>query len=305
MSMQPDATATQGNPAPGWRASLKLNFAHSAGRTRLRRGAGHGPLYVQKPFYPEGAVCHLYLLHPPGGLVGGDEHDISVALEPGARVLLTTPAATKFYRSAGSFASQRLTLQLASDSCLEWLPQESLLFAGARARSATRVYLAPDCRFLGWEQTCLGRPAANEAFTWGEFDQRLELYATADHSSAARAAARPLLLERNHWRGGDPVLNAPWGLAGHGVAATLYATPVDHEATDMIRRKLAAGLRELHAEGSAPALRAALTLVDGVLVARVLGDEAQAVRGLLQDLWRELRPLVAGCAACPPRIWNT
>src|SRR5262245_10241542 len=91
----------------GWEASLDLKFAARGARTVLARRASVGPLVVQRPFYPEGGVAHVYLVHPPGGVVGGDQLRLSVLAEEGAHALLTTPAATKFYRSDGRVARQR------------------------------------------------------------------------------------------------------------------------------------------------------------------------------------------------------
>ncbi len=91
---------------------------------------------VQRPFYPEGGTCHVYLLHPPGGVVGGDQLELQVQSEPGSHALITTPAATKFYRAGPhphSLLQQNLQVR---DATLEWLPQETIVFDGAEGKDA-------------------------------------------------------------------------------------------------------------------------------------------------------------------------
>ena len=149
----------------GWQASLNLQFRRDPERTVLARAAHVGPLTVQRPFYPEGETCHLYLLHPPGGIVGGDELDIEVTLEAGSHALITMPGASKFYRSAGAEGrlSQRMTV--GENATLEWLPQDTIFFPAARARLSTRFQLTSGSRLLAWELFCLGRPVNGVAFS--------------------------------------------------------------------------------------------------------------------------------------------
>src|SRR4026209_1310331 len=136
--------------APGWLASLDLEFAASGSRTVLARRSHVGPLVVQRPFYPEGDVCHVYLVHPPGGVVGGDTLELRARVQDGAHALITTPAATKFYRSEGRLV--RPLQDLAPGAApFEWLPQETILFPDAYAGIATRVRLGERSKFIGWE----------------------------------------------------------------------------------------------------------------------------------------------------------
>jgi len=199
----------------GWRAELQLRFAADAARTRLAERRHIGPLLVQRPFYPEGATCHVYLLHPPGGIAGGDNLRLEATLEPGSQALITTPAATRFYRAApGRVArlEQHLRLQAAD---LEWLPQETICFDQAQARMRTRIELDAQSRFLGWEMTCYGRHACDEKFAQGRIAQSLELW----------EGARPLLLDHLHIDGGSDMQQAAWGLRGAAALGTLLAYP--------------------------------------------------------------------------------
>ena len=162
------AVATARATPSGWEAHLELEFRREAARTVLSTRRHTGPLRVQKALYPEGAdVCQAIVVHPPGGIVGGDSLAIDVDVGTGAHAQLTTPGATKWYRSAGSVARAETALRVAAGAVLEWLPQEAMLFDGARASIALRVDLAPGARFIGWDVICLGRTASGERFDVG------------------------------------------------------------------------------------------------------------------------------------------
>lgn len=270
--------------APGWRAHLRLGFEARGARTVLARRRHEGPLLVQRAFHPEDAPCHVYVLHPPGGVVGGDDLQLDATCSPAAHALLTTPAAGKFYRSAGARARLHQHLRLAPHATLEWLPQETLIFDGAKADLLTRVEFAEQSRFIGWEVLVLGRRASGEAFDSAAVRQRFELWRDG----------RPLLLDRMHLAGGSPVLSAPWGLAGRRVLATLVATPAGSAALEAVRT----------AVDPAPALWSA-SLLDEVLICRYLGDEPEEARELMLRIWTVLRPRLIGRKVCPPRIWST
>ncbi|WP_303908751.1 urease accessory protein UreD, partial [Thiohalomonas denitrificans] len=151
----------------GWKARLELGFEPRAGRTVLAKRIQRGPLAVQRPFHPGDGACHVYLLHPPGGVVGGDELSVRAAAAAEAGALITTPGATKFYRSAGPRAYMEQRLNVADGGALEWLPQENIVFPGALADIRTRIDLKGQAGFIGWETLCLGRPAADERFDAG------------------------------------------------------------------------------------------------------------------------------------------
>jgi urease accessory protein len=269
---------------PGWLARLELGFAARAGRTVLAHRRHQGPLVVQRPFYPEGGVCHLYLLHPPGGIVGGDRLDLTLACEAGAHALITTPGAGKFYRSAGPLAVQRQHLRVAAGAALEWLPQEQIVFAGAAVDSLIRIELETGAGFIGWEISCLGRPASGETFSHGALRQRFELW----------RAGKPLLLERSRIDGGSDWLACRWGAGGQPVLGTLAAVGAGAQHVELARAAVADAANEV-----------ALTRLDEVLIARYLGPSAERARALLTRIWVALRPPLLGVAACEPRIWRT
>jgi urease accessory protein len=243
-------------------------------------------LSVQRSFYPEGDLCHVYLLHPPGGIAGGDQLEIAARLEAGAAALLTTPGATKCYRSPGPEARQTQSFAVGAGASLEWLPQETILFPGARMELSTRVDLAEDARYIGWEINCLGRPACAEVFDHGAAVFRLAFY----------RAGQPLLLERQRIEGLCALAGAA-GLRGHAVFGALYAYPADQGMIDALYQALPeiVGGREL----------VGITLLDGLLVARALTPSGADCRRWFASLWAWLRPRIIGRAPCPPRIWST
>lgn len=274
-------------PAQGWRAELELNCAAAAGRTFLRQRSHRGPLVVQRAFYPEGPeCCHLYVLHPPAGVVGGDELDLRVTADAGAHVLLTTPAAGKLYRSAQRWSRQSTRLGVGEGARLEWLPSEVLAFEGAHATLELTVELHPGGRFLGWDVLCLGRPSAGERFRRGVVVQRTQL----------SRAGEPVFIERTRYEGGSPVLDAPWGLGGHPVSGWLMATPATEHALEVVRALV---------PPPTSLLLASVSLLGDVLVCRVLSGGTAAARAWLERVWSALRPEVLGRAPSPPRIWKT
>ncbi|WP_095064400.1 urease accessory protein UreD [Pseudomonas sp. Irchel s3f19] len=263
----------------GWSAYLQLRFSRRDDVTRLGARRHFGPLLVQRPFYPEGAPCHVYVLHPPGGIVAGDRLELDIHLEPGSHALLTMPGASKFYRSIGPTARLAQRFHLGADSTLEWLPQDSIFFAGARASLDSRFTLAPGARLLAWETLCLGRPVMNERFDHGALDSRLHIEMPDD----------PGLYERLRIEGGQ--LDK---LAGHPLLATFCATSADPALLEHVR----ALLDELDNPAGA-------TLLGSLLVIRLLDHDNQHLQHTLQRLWHVLRPAVIGLPACPPRIWAT
>ncbi len=267
-----------------WKASLSLGFCFENSKTTLSRKIHDGPLVVQKPLYPEGGeVCHAIVVHPPGGIAGGDELALDVTAAKGAAVLLTTPGAAKWYRSAGPWARQSLAFDVQGQ--LEWLPQETIVFDGALAETACEVDLAAGAGLIGWDIVCLGRSGSGERFTRGCYRSSMQI----------RREGRPLWLERGRIDGGGPLLESPAGLGGSPVFGTLFAS------FPLFDKKLLDDLRTEHPASG----RGAVTLLPGVLLARYLGDSSEAARRYFSALWRILRPVLSGREATEPRIWRT
>ena len=268
-----------------WRAELELGFERRGARTVLASRRQDGPLAVQKPLHPEGdGVCHAIVLHPPGGIAGGDELEIAVRAADRSHALLTTPGAAKWYRTAGPWASQTLTIEIGDGACVEWLPQETIVFDGALAGMRTELRLVGNARYIGWEILCLGRSGSGERFARG----------ACTPETALRRDGRLLRFERGTIEGGGPLLDSPAGLAGETVCGTLLASAGGLDTA-------LARCRELEPESGA----GAVTLLPGVLVARYLGGSSEAAKRYFARLWAVLRPVVAGRDAAEPRIWRT
>lgn len=272
----------RGDAATGWQASLALGFAHADGATRLVRREHRGPLRVQKALYPEGPrACHVILVHPPGGVAGGDRLRIEMALEAGTHVLATTPGAAKWYRVNGRPASQAVRLRVAAGAALEWLPQETIFYDDADVVLEHELDLAEDASYIGMEILCFGRRASGERFARGRVAQRTRI----------RRAGRTIWWEQGRIEAGA-ALDSPLGLGGHAVCATLLAVG-----------KPAPGPMLAALRAADPGL--ALSQVKNVFVARHLGMQAEDARASLLRVWQALRPHLLGIAAQPPRIWTT
>lgn len=278
-----------------WRGTLSLGFAASTRGTVVVGRRHEGPFCIQRPFYPGDGACHVYLLHPPGGLAAGDQLVLDVDVAPGAGALLTTPAATKFYRSDGPASVQHQTLRVAAGATLEWLPLDTILFGGSRARIDTEVSLSPGARFIGWEQFSLGRPLSGDRYTTGKLEQHTRITLDED----------PLLIESLRLAAGDWQLSADWGLASFGVCGALYAYPVHDPLLVRVRERLGAATPSYEKPRSGGSLRCGATLLGELLVVRCLATEPEPLRNLLETLWCDLRPDVIGRAPSVPRVWRT
>jgi urease accessory protein len=268
-----------------WHATLALRFHRRDVRT-LSTNRHQGPLRMQKPLYPEGeAICHAVIIHPPGGIAGGDALEVTATVEPGAHALLTTPGATKWYKANGRAASQRV--QLSVSGALEWLPQEAIVFDQADVRSAIDIDLDADAAMIGWDIVALGRRAAGERFEQGRYAQSIRL----------RIDDALVWHERSRILGGDALLDSPIGFDGQHVFGCLWAAGAVLEALDL--NELRAELGTAHA--SAPVTR----LAPRLLVARTLASTTAATRTALTAVWGALRPRLFGVRAQSPRLWAT
>lgn len=269
----------------GWLGWLSLDYQVRGGRTVLTRRRHEGPLLVQRSFHPEGPVCHNYIIHPPGGLAGGDRLSLDVRIGPGGHALLTTPAAAKFYRTERAAAVQEQTFDVEDGAALEFLPMESILHGRSDTVLRNRFRLASDARLCTWDILCLGRPGSGDHFEGARCRQEL----------VVERAGAPLLHECLNLAHGDPLLDRPWGLDGHPVIATLVAAPASGGLEARLREALVVPER----------VRLGVTRMNDVLVLRCLAPGAEIARGVLEQAWRELREPVLSRPPSPPRIWKT
>ena len=266
----------------GWHAELTLGYQLRGDKTRLVDSKREGPLAVQRAFYPEGEVCHTYLLHPPGGVVAGDDLNIDLQVSKDAKVLLTTPGATKFYRSIGPVAevSQRLTV--AHGGSLEWMPLENIFFPGTLSHIVTEVHLETGAHFIGWEINCFGRPSNEERFETGQLSSEMRIYRDGE----------PVLFDRFATDGAS-LIDCSIGLKGVSGYASMVATVDDQDLLEQVQQLL-----------SDDPLSGA-TLMDGLLVVRTISEQSQEVISLFSSVWRLIRPQSLGKEAAAPRIWAT
>jgi len=237
--------------AAPWKASLSLGFRRVEQKTILAERRAEGPLVVQKPLYPDGPErCHAIVVHPPGGIAGGDELALDVSVENDANALLTTPGAAKWYRSAGAWAKQRLRFQVTGS--LEWLPRETIVFDGALADVQTQVVLSEGARYVGWEVACLGR------FTRGRLKTETRIM----------QGTRMLFIEKGEIEGGGRLMRSPVGLGGRSVFGTFVATSA----------------KKISVEG------VAVTHLPGLLIGRYLGDSSEQALRAFTRLWQLVRP---------------
>lgn len=273
-------------PQAGWRAALDLGFEWRGDATRLAHRRHEGPLRIQRPLYPEGGrVCHAIVLHPPGGIAGGDVLTLNARVDTAAHALLTTPGATKWYRSGGATACQTTRLHVGRDAVLEWLPQEAIVFDGAQADMLTEVALSAGATWIGWDIVCFGRAARAERFSRG----------TIRMTTTVCREGKRLWFERAGVDGGAPLMRSAAGLNGHTVSGTLIA------ASPALSTELMQACREPFAEHAAYGV----TMLPGLLVARYLGDSAETARDYFARIWSLLRVPLTGAAPMRPRIWST
>ena len=247
-----------------------------------------GPLVVQKPLYPEGGdICHVVVVHAPGGIAGGDQLSLEAEVEAGAHALLTTPAATKWYKANGARSGQQIRFQVGDGAALEWLPQENILFDQADSELATEIELSGQARFAGWEITCLGRRAAGERFQAGRLRQALKV----------SRGGRRLWGDFAVLEGGDLLLDSPVGLDGRSVFGAMVVAGGGPVPTDL--------LEALRGVTAPPGLAVGVSALPEIFSARALGDSAQAARAYFEALWSLLRPWYAGRPAQRLRLWDT
>ncbi len=273
-----------------WQAHLSLDYTLEQGRS-VARFAHSGPLRILQSLYPEGdGICHNVMVHPPGGLVGGDTLDIAVTAGPGAHGLITTPGATRFYRSQGEPALQHTRITLADGARLEWLPLEAICHSGCIAGNRLSMALAPTAELIGWDVTALGLPHAQQPFDKGRFRQHIELAG--------------VWLERGLLDAADArLLDGAPGLAGHRCMASIFF--VAGSRLDRTRRDQALELARALIDAHPLRLSAGATSPNAqVVVVRALAPVVEPAMQLLRQVWTGWRRHFWQHAAPPPRIWS-
>ena len=289
----------QQKEASSWSAELSLQFGRTARGSVLQRADHKGPLYVQKAFYPEGPdLAHVYLLHPPGGMVSGDRLEISVTALEDSHALVTTPGAGRVYKARldRSLQHQINTLTLKPGSSIEWLPMETILYPDACTRLDTRVNLAESSHFIGWEVTSLGLPNRDLPFDCGQLSQTLQI----------NRGERILLRERLQIDDGNrELLEGNAGLRGNPVTGLMVAGPFDLAADENSEHSIEPLIKKLRQHADDCGALAAVSLTGEFLTIRYLGNQTDLAMKLFARCWQEIRPELLDRPACEPRIWAT
>ncbi len=284
-----------------WLAKLALTFSHNAYGTQLKTTSRKGPLSVQKAFYPEGQECaHIYLLHPPAGIVSGDELIVEINIEEQGHVLVTTPGANRFYRaredlSIGETKQTQITsLHLTNEAVAENFPQETIVYEGADGFNTVDVHMCDNSTYFGWDITCLGLPSSDQYFDKGQYTQLNRLYCGGTLIYHDRIEISPK----------NQLLHHMAGLASKSVFGTflVYAPLQLNELKQ--RKEIIEALRDIIDAENAQEL-ISITDIRGLFVIRYLGEQAHQCKNLFIKLWQHLRPLVIEVPAIEPRIWHT
>ena len=273
-----------------WRAELKLDYTHESQRS-VARYLHQGPLRILQSLYPEGdQICHNVLVHPPGGLVGGDTLDIQLSVAKGAHGLVSTPGATRFYKSGGYPALQQVVAHVSDGARLEWLPLEAIAYNDCEATNRVIFNLEPGAEMIAWDVTALGLPTSNLPFEQGHFQQHLEIAG--------------VWLEKGNIRGNDARwLNSPLGMAGQKCLASLVFAA--GSAIDPQRAEKALEAAREVIEAHPLKQQAGITCAHPqVLVLRVMSPLVEPTMDLLKQVWAIWRHTLWALPSTPPRIWS-
>ncbi len=276
------------DPVFSWEARLDLGLVHKNNKTVLNKRRHIGPLTLQRPFYPEqDGTCHLYVLHPPGGIAGGDSLNLNLVCNQDTSTLVTTPGANKFYQSNGLAAWQNQQLSVKENASLEWLPQETILFDGSNVDSITKIELESSSAFIGWEIVSFGRPACAEEFSTGTFKQSYEIW----------RENQPIFIDKVIIKDRAEVFSSSWGLQSNPVMGLM--TVVNQDADLLNDAKIAIQ----NQVNDHPCL--SVTVMNDILVCRCLDDNSMSIRDQFIEIWKLVRPIAINKHPCEPRIWAT
>ena len=277
-------TPDTSDDSTNWHGSLALTFARVGDATQIVHSRSQAPFKTQRSFYPEGAeVCHSVILHTAGGIVGGDRLSIDLRLQPQAQTLITTATASKLYRNNGQEASQAVNIHIGENACLEWLPQETIVFNQAIYQQKMHIELAPNALWLGWEVVRFGRTASGEQFIQGNWRSHTEVW----------QQGKPLWIDRQWLPGSEVTFHSPHGLAGCPVVGSfaLVGRAIETETIEALRQ-LAAGNGEI-----------GVTRLQSGLICRYRGSSTLEVKQWFMQVWQLLRQVYLNRKTCAPRVW--
>ncbi|GHU05094.1 urease accessory protein UreD [Alphaproteobacteria bacterium] len=269
-------------PAPfRTRGALEIAFHRKRGADRLSRLSQAAPLRALFPAPGAGEPPIAALTSTSGGVVGGDELRFSLCVEDGAKATFLGQAAEKIYRSADADAVMDVSVSAGCGAWAEYLPQETILFDGARLKRKTCLNIASGGSILAAEMLAFGRSARGEVFTNG------------------------LLREAREIRRDGHLIWADTMLLEDDIALLMQERACFNGAAFCASLILASDDSDRHLELARARLdeSGAVTLVNGVLLARWLTNDFVAMRKNVAMLWRSLRSAAAGLPAETPRLW--
>jgi len=281
---QPRPVASDLSPND-WHGILRLDFENRRGITQLSRNQGQAPLKVQRPFYPEGGgVCHCVVIHTAGGIVGGDRLSFEFRLATDSQALITTPAASKIYRTNGREAIQTIQIEIENGACLEWLPLDAIVFNQASFKQEMKINLAPGAEWIGWEINRFGRSARGERFVEGNWRSHTEVW----------QSGKPIWIDRQWLPGSEAIFDSPHGLAGCPVVASFawIGKTVDAECVEKARSLWTGTSGEI-----------GVTRLPLGLLCRYRGQSSTEARRWLIEVWSMVRS-ISNRPICIPRVWQ-
>lgn len=265
-----------------------LSFSGASPRQQLRLLDQTPPCRVLFPRPEEADVFEAAIVTTTGGLAGGDRIAMSITATEEARVSVTTQAAEKVYRSLGDWTDLAVDISVDGGSALEWMPQETILFNASRFRRRTVIDLRDGASFVGGEMTIYGRTAHGEA------DPGIDLF----DSWRLRIDGRLAWAENYGFAGPlSEAMASPARLGGARASTTLVATcPAWDEASilDEVRGRIAEGKR----------VAGGASVIDGLLVVRMIGELPHELRRTTMNVWRLLRQEILGFGPSLPRVWS-
>jgi urease accessory protein len=268
----------------------EIGFGHHDGVTRLVHLYQRDPLRVLFPTPAAGDPLLAVIVTTSGGLVGGDRLDIAIRAAPAATAHVTAAAAEKIYRSMGPTTAIRQSLSVAAAGMLEFLPLETILFDGARLRRETTIDLGPGAGFLGGDIVVFGRRARGERFTKGFLREVWEV----------RREGRLVWGDALHLEDDiAAIVDDPACFDGAAAFAPMILAPSERDPRSFLDRA-----REIQSVAAAGGLRAGVTTVAGLVIARWLAADAAALRRAYADLACHLRQAAMGLPPLLPRLWH-
>lgn len=267
------------NQLDNWKGFLLLIFKYKDKKTYLHTKKNFGPLLVQNIFYPEKEICHVYILHPPGGIVGGDYLFIKTYLEKKSKVLITTPSASKFYKSNGKIANIKLKIYLEKDTFLEWLPQNNIFFPNSLVNIENNFFIHSQSKIILWETFC-----------FNNFRNKKNNKSNITSSIKIWKKKFILLNEKIRLIQGNLSI-----LFNKQILSMLIAIPADMNILKSIRKFN--NINKNIIIGS--------TLIEDILIIRIIGNDNILIQKTMHSIWKKLRVKIMGVKPCIPRIWFT